>query len=305
MNPVDTMQALEGRRILLTGAGGQVGIALQRQMPSGVELLALDRQGLDITDAEAVADIARSFRPDCIINAAAYTAVDKAESEPEAAFAINRDGAANLARAAESVKARMVQISTDYVFDGRQARPYRPDDPVNPINVYGESKLAGEVATREILGEDLLILRTAWVYSAHGKNFLTTMLRLMRERVELKVVEDQVGTPTSADSLARVILSTISHEMKGVHHWTDAGVATWYDFACAIYDMRMAADLCVKRCDIVPIQSTDYATLAKRPGCSLLDKRSTRESIDVNGVRWENELGQVISRLADVHGCRW
>jgi dTDP-4-dehydrorhamnose reductase len=292
MNPVDNSEALAGRRILITGAGGQVGIALQQQMPNGVELLALDRQGLDITDAKAGVDVARSFRPDWIINVAAYTAVDKAESEPEVAFAINRDGATNLARAAKSVKARMVHISTDYVFDGRGARPYRPDDPVNPINVYGESKLAGELATREILGEDLLILRTAWVYAAHGRNFLTTMLKLMRERDELRVVEDQIGTPTSAITLSRVTISAIVRGLTGTHHFTDAGVASWYDFAVAIRELKQ--DSVMKGCRIRPIQTTDYPTPAKRPACSVLDKTSLRASGVSHEQSWWDALREVL-----------
>lgn len=289
---------LDGRRILVAGAGGQLGIALQQQMSRGVELLAPDRGRLDITDAGAVTEAIRDFRPDWIINAAAYTAVDKAESEPEAAFAINRDGAANLARAAGEVGARMVQISTDYVFDGTLARPCRPDDPVNPVNVYGESKLAGEIATREILGDDLLILRTAWVYAPHGRNFLTTMLRLMRERSELKVVEDQVGTPTSALTLSSTILSALEKEITGTHHWTDAGVASWYDFACAIRDLATEAGLKLGVRRVLPITTADYPTPARRPACSLLDKQSLRMAIADDGMHWREALQRAVALSA-------
>jgi len=222
--------------------------------------------------------------------------VDKAESEPEAAFAINREGAANLARAAELVKARMVHISTDYVFDGRQARPYKPDDPVNPLNVYGESKLAGESAIREVLGDNLLIIRTAWVYAAHGKNFLTTMLRLMREQDELRVVEDQIGTPTSAVSLASVILMSVSSNLTGIHHCTDAGVASWYDFAIAIREL--VTDLDIKSCRIHPIQTVEYQTPAKRPICSVLDKTSLRASGVTHEVSWWGALHDVLSPVS-------
>jgi len=296
MSTLGIEEGLAGRRILLAGAGGQVGIALQQQMPGAVKLLALDRKGLDITDTKAVAEVVKSFRPDWIINAAAYTAVDKAESEPEAAFAINREGAANLARAAELVKARMVHISTDYVFDGRQARPYKPDDPVNPLNVYGESKLAGESAIREVLGDNLLIIRTAWVYAAHGKNFLTTMLRLMREQDELRVVEDQIGTPTSAVSLASVILMSVSSNLTGIHHCTDAGVASWYDFAIAIREL--VTDLDIKSCRIHPIQTVEYQTPAKRPICSVLDKTSLRASGVTHEVSWWGALHDVLSPVS-------
>jgi dTDP-4-dehydrorhamnose reductase len=285
---------LEGQRILIAGAGGQVGTALQKTMPSAVEQLALDSKNLDITDTQAVEEIVTQFKPDWIINAAAYTAVDKAESEPEKAFSINRDGAANLALAATSVSARMVQISTDYVFEGTKASPYKPDDPVGPINVYGESKLAGEIATREILGEDLLILRTAWVYAPHRKNFLTTMLRLMQERDELKVVEDQIGTPTSASTLANTILHAIKHGVVGAHHWTDAGVASWYDFACAIGEYGRELGILDQRAHIVPIRTLDYPTPAKRPICSVLDKQSTRDLIGDNGLHWRDVLRDVL-----------
>jgi dTDP-4-dehydrorhamnose reductase len=294
MSASQWQQALAGRRILLTGAGGQVGICLQQQMPKDVALLALDRKALDITDREAVTEAVAGFKPDWIINAAAYTAVDKAESEPELAFAINRDGAAHLAQAAADLNARMVQISTDYVFDGNKARPYRPDDNVNPINVYGESKLAGEIVTREALDEHALILRTAWVYASHGRNFLTTMLRLMRERDELKIVEDQVGTPTSARTLAEIILIAIARKVTGTHHWTDAGVASWYDFACAIAELAKSAGLITGACRIKPISTRDYPTPARRPVFSLLDKQSLRGAIGEHGMQWRRALQQMI-----------
>jgi dTDP-4-dehydrorhamnose reductase len=297
LNTSELQQALSGRRILLAGANGQLGITLQQTMPETVELLALDRKALDITNRKAVIEMVSNFRPDWLINAAAYTAVDKAESEPEIAFAINRDGTAHLAQAAVEANARLVHISTDYVFDGKQSRPYLPDDPVNPINVYGESKLAGELATREVLNEQALILRTSWVYAPHGKNFLTTMLRLMRERNELKVVEDQVGTPTSTLSLANAILTAIAREVTGTHHWTDAGVTSWYDFACAIREQSEAVGINLTDCNISPIPTSDYPTPAKRPACSLLDKQSMRSAIGEDGIQWENNLRQTLKSL--------
>jgi len=294
---VDLNKEFEACSILLVGAGGQVGISLQQQMPKNVNLLSLDRHKLDITDSKAVSAAISHFQPDWIINAAAYTAVDTAESEPEIAFAINRDGAANLARAAEAVNACMIQISTDYVFDGTQTRPYRPDDPVNPINVYGESKLAGEEATKKIMGHDLLILRTAWVYAPHGKNFLTTMLRLMKERNELRIVEDQIGTPTSASTLANVILRGIANNVTGTHHWTDAGIASWYDFACAIQEFAQDAELFLGECHLSPIHTSEYPTPAKRPMYSVLDKSAFRQAINMEGLQWRKALQVAISRL--------
>ncbi|ACL73423.1 dTDP-4-dehydrorhamnose reductase [Thioalkalivibrio sulfidiphilus HL-EbGr7] len=283
-------RALEGTRVLLSGAAGQVGVALRDLMPEGVELLALERSTLDISDADRVTETVAHFRPHWVINAAAYTAVDKAEHEPDLAFAINRDGAANLARAAQSVRARMVHISTDYVFDGRKSCPYTPDDLPNPINVYGESKLAGEIATRDILGDNLLILRTAWVYAPHGRNFLTTMLRLLQERDELRVVEDQVGTPTHAASLAEVILRSISQDLTGTYHWTDAGVASWYDFAIAIQEMAISTGLDVATCRVSPIPTRDYPTPASRPAYTVLDKSAIRERLGHHGTHWRARM---------------
>jgi dTDP-4-dehydrorhamnose reductase len=288
---------LAGKRILLVGAGGQVGIALQQIMPTSVQLIALNRNDLNITDRKAVAKVVNHFRPDWVVNAAAYTAVDNAESEPEAAFAINRDGVVNIADAVAEVNSRMVHISTDYVFDGNQARPYRPSDAVNPINVYGQSKLAGEFGALEILDERLLILRTSWVYAPHGNNFLTSMLRLFQVKEEVKVVEDQVGTPTSAYSLADTILVAMGLELTGIHHWTDAGAASWYDFACSIKDLvvKYGDTSCISR--ITPIPSSGYPTPAERPMYSLLDKQSLRTVIGGNGRQWEIELNRVMSRI--------
>jgi len=291
-------ESVRGKRILLVGAEGQLGKALCEQLPSEAELIALGRKQLDIVDAKAVHAAAINYRPHWVINAAAYTAVDKAESESDIAFFVNRDGAANLAIAAEAVGARMVQISTDYVFDGTQVRPYLPDDPVNPINVYGESKLAGEVATKEILGENVLILRTAWVYAANGRNFVKTILRLINERDEIKVVDDQIGTPTCASSLANAVILGIALNITGTHHWTNAGVASWYDFACSIEKAARKMGLTDRKCRISPIPTSEYPTPAKRPSYSLLDKTSFRKKIDNDGIHWMQDLDATISRLA-------
>jgi dTDP-4-dehydrorhamnose reductase len=285
-------------RILLTGASGQLGREVQAAADSRFELLPLDRGGLDITDAASVGAAVGSFRPHWIVNAAAYTAVDRAEGDAEGAFAINRDGPANLALAAKSTGARMVQVSTDYVFGGELARPYRPDDVTGPVNVYGRSKLAGEVAVRQALGDDVLVLRTSWVYAGHGRNFLLTMLRLMRERSELRVVEDQVGTPTSAASLARAVLAAVGQGIVGTHHWTDAGVASWYDFALAIQEEGARAGLDTARCHVLPIPTDEYPTPARRPASSLLDKTSLRSASGITGRHWREELCEVLRALA-------
>ena len=292
------MSSSPALRILLTGANGQLGWELQRSRPSHIELHAHDADTLDITDAQAVHDAVQALKPDWIINAAAYTAVDKAESETALAYAVNRDGASNLATAARTVNARMVQVSTDFIFDGEQGHPYRPDDAPAPLSVYGASKLAGEIAVQETLGERALILRTAWVYSSHGHNFVKTMLRLMSERENLSIVADQVGSPTWAHGLAHAIWQATTINLHGVHHWTDAGVASWYDFAQAIYEEARALGLLTRDCTLRPIATTDYPTPARRPGFSLLDKASTWQALGItNPIHWRTQLRTMLNEL--------
>ena len=281
-------------RVLVTGGGGQLGRALKAEAPEGIEVHTLSRSELDITDSAAVARALEAVRPDWVVNAAAYTAVDRAESEPDRALAVNRDGARIVAEACRRHGCRMVHLSTDYVFDGRRGAPYRPEDAPCPLNTYGRSKLAGEEAVRSALGGRALILRTAWVYSVEGPSFLTTMLRLMREREELRVVEDQVGTPTSARSLARAVLRAAERNVSGTHHWTDAGVASWYDFAVAIAEEAAARGLIRRVPRIRPIPARDYPTPAPRPAYSVLDKTSARRALGLDPVHWRRALGQLL-----------
>ncbi len=253
--------------------------------PAGIELLANDRSTVDLGDRGRVLAFAEHSRPALIINAAAYTAVDKAESESELAYRVNRDGAAHLAEAAKHVGARLIHVSTDYMFDGRKSTPYLPDDEPNPLNVYGASKLAGERAVLEICEGAALVVRTAWVYSAHGSNFVKTMLRLMRERKEVRVVCDQVGTPTHAQGLAGALWRLAERaDLRGTCHWTDAGVASWYDFAeCVRAVASRVAPGAYGR--IVPIAAADYPTPARRPAFGVLDKSSTWKEIGY-GRHW-------------------
>ena len=252
-------------RIFLPGSEGQLGRALRQSLPEWAELMAVSRQQLDITDRAAVQTAVSAFRPDWIVNTAAYTAVDRAESECDQAFRVNADGAAHLAEGAAQHGARMVQLSTDYVFDGKAFSPYQPNDTPNPINAYGISKLAGEQRVADILDERALILRTAWVYSLQGPSFLTTMLRLMKERDELCVIEDQVGTPTRAVSLASAVLTAVERGLTGIHHWTDAGVASWYDFACVIREAALGLGMFERAATVVPIKSSYYPSVSRRP----------------------------------------
>jgi dTDP-4-dehydrorhamnose reductase len=282
-------------RVLVAGAAGQLGRALAATAPAGVELIAPPEAEFDILDEAAVARVVAEARPALLVNAAAYTAVDRAESERDAAFAVNATAAGTLAAAAHGAGARFVHVSTDFVFDGTSALPYPPDAAPAPLGVYGESKLAGELAVFAAHPLALLV-RTAWVYAAQGNNFMRTMVRLMRERDELRVVADQVGTPTHADSLARAIWALDAAGATGSFHWTDAGVASWYDFAVAIQEEALAAGLLKRPARVVPIRTCDYPTPAKRPAMSVLDK-SASWAITGPAAHWRTELRLALVRL--------
>lgn len=285
-------QATAGR-FMITGARGQLGIALQRSAAASGKLHSVD--ALDITDAAAIEQAVSSFEPTAIINCAAYTAVDRAENDAELARRVNRDGAAHLAQAAARCGARMVHISTDFVFDGRKSSPYLPDDATHPLGVYGQSKLEGEHAVRAA-GGDALIVRTAWLYSAHGNNFVKTMLRLMREKPQLGVVADQVGSPTCADTLAAALWKLLDAQAAaGTYHYTDAGVASWYDFAVAIRELG-APIFGELLAPVVPIRTQDYPTPAARPPYSVLDKAATSAIIGPI-PHWREPLREVLWQL--------
>jgi dTDP-4-dehydrorhamnose reductase len=253
---------------------------------------------LDITDAAAVDNRVDETRPGVIINAAAYTAVDRAEEEPHRAFAVNRDGVAHLAQAARDSGAALIHVSTDFVFDGTKSRPYLTADKPNPQGAYGASKLAGEVAVREAMGGRALIIRTAWVYSAHGNNFVKTMLRLMNSRDGVRVVDDQIGSPTWACGLARFIVHAAERGLRGIYHWTDAGTASWYDFAVAIREEALALGLLSRKVPIRPITTEEFPTPAKRPSYSVLDKSASRGICALDAQHWRESLRQMLSELA-------
>lgn len=282
-------------KVLIAGSAGQLGRALQATAPSGAVLLAPPEAEFDILDAAQVARVVAGAAPALVVNAAAYTAVDKAEADRETAFAVNAGAAATLAAAAKAAGARFAHVSTDFVFGGDSALPYPPDAPPAPLGVYGESKLEGERLV-QAAHPGALLLRTAWVYAAQGNNFVKTMLRLMREREEVRVVADQVGTPTHADSLARAIWALDAAGATGVFHWTDAGVASWYDFAVAIQEEALAAGLLARPVRVVPIRTSDYPTPARRPAMSVLDK-SASWAITGPAAHWRTELRAVIARM--------
>lgn len=286
------------KRVLITGDQGQVGRALLLSVPAQCQLRGVSRAELDVTDAHAVNQYVADYRPDVIINAAAYTAVDKAESESELAELGNAVAPRNLAVAAKHINARLIHISTDFVFDGKSSRPYAANDPTVPLGVYGRTKLAGERAVQEVLGDRALTIRTAWVYDATGKNFLRTMLRLMHERGAVKVVADQMGTPTSSHSLADILWRcALNTKLGGIYHWTDAGVASWYDFAVAIAEEAVAVGLLKQLPVITPIATHEYPTPAHRPAFSVLDKSATYAALNAVPVHWRVRLREVMARV--------
>jgi dTDP-4-dehydrorhamnose reductase len=283
-------------RVLVLGSGGQVGRAVQAAAPSAHEVIAKPRAELDITNEAAVAAFLAESPVDWIVNAAAYTAVDRAETDQGAAFASNDAAVGILARAGTAVGARLLHLSTDFVFDGNANRAYLPGDPTNPLSVYGASKLAGE--QQALRGPSAIVLRTAWVYDSSGRNFVLTMLRLMRERPEVRVVCDQIGAPTWATGIAQVIWGLLAAGAPGgIYHWTDSGVASWYDFAVAIQEEALARGLLSQAVPIVPIATAAYPTPARRPAFSVLDSQATRALLGVPAIHWRHHLRTMLDEL--------
>lgn len=289
-------------KVLLCGGNGQLGQALRQTLSgsdSGLELEAHGSETFNLTDSEQMARVFASAKPDLVVNASAYTAVDKAESEQEPAHAVNHHGVRALAELCRDQGARLIHVSTDFVFNGEQSTPYTIDAPCDPIGVYGESKRAGELAILELLPSTAVIIRTAWLYSAHGANFMNTMLRVMGQRDQLNVVYDQVGTPTCVDGLANLIARVAKDDgASGLLHWTDAGVASWYDFAVAIFEEASALGLLTKPVSIAAIPTVEYPTPAKRPAYSVLDKTESYQRYAMPMTHWRVQLRHVLGQLA-------
>jgi dTDP-4-dehydrorhamnose reductase len=284
-------------KVLVTGAGGQLGRSLLATAPASMALLTTSHEELDIADADAVQAYVHKHSPELIMNAAAHTAVDRAETEPQLAQRVNSDGPRHLAAAARESGARLIHISTDFVFDGAASSPYRPDAATNPLSAYGRTKLGGEAAIREVLPENSLIVRTAWVYAAQGNNFVRTMLRVMKANGSVRVVSDQVGTPTAARGLAETLWKVAQEPgIRGIHHWTDAGVASWYDFAVAIAEEGAQLGLVPDDVSVTPIATSDYPTPARRPPYSVLDKTSLL-SIGFTPLHWRKRLRGVLEEM--------
>ena len=280
---------------LIAGAGGQLGRALQTSTPPDTIVVAPPETGFDITDPDTVARVVADARPTHVFNAAAYTAVDRAETDEAAARRVNVNAVGLLAAAARQAGAAFVHVSTDFVFDGRASTPYSPGAAPNPISAYGRTKLDGEIAACDLHGAPLIV-RTAWVYAAEGNNFVHTMLRLMRERPALDVVADQVGTPTHAAGLARALWALAGRGVTGTYHWTDAGVCSWYDFAVAIQEEALALGLLDHAVPITPIRTADYPTPAERPAYSVLDKTATW-ALTGPAAPWRTELRLCVAAM--------
>ncbi|MFM7674935.1 MAG: dTDP-4-dehydrorhamnose reductase [Synechococcus sp.] len=317
-------------KVLLTGAAGQLGHALRQQVPADVALIATSRSGsdgteastgliaLDLADAAACRAAVHQHRPDWVLNSGAYTAVDKAESEPELAHAVNAGAPRAFAEALAETGGCLLQVSTDFVFNGAQGHPYRPDQPRDPLGVYGASKAAGEEAVDQVLGTGTdagtgtgrraLILRTSWVMGHVGRNFALTMLRLHRERAAsdtpLAVVADQVGCPTSTHTLAAACWRAIERAsgqpgaLGPILHWSDAGAASWYDVAVAVGQLGRELGLLERMAHINPITTADYPTPAQRPSYSLLDCSDTRQALGLPAVHWRQALRRLLETVA-------
>lgn len=282
------------KRILVTGMNGQLGQELQKTLASSAEVIAVGREMADFSVPESLRQVVREVKPDIAINSAAYTAVDKAESELELAMAVNGEAPGIIAEECQKLGIRLIHISTDYVFDGSKSYPYQDTDPTNPLGAYGKSKLAGELAVRKNC-EDRVIIRTAWVYGVGGKgNFVKTMLRLGSDKEEIRVVADQIGSPTWTGDLANAIASLPSETPPGTYHYTNSGVASWYDFAVAIFEeaSQLGWNLKVKR--VIPITTAEYPTPAKRPAYSVLSCAKIAAVLGTYPPHWRQALRQML-----------
>jgi dTDP-4-dehydrorhamnose reductase len=286
-------------RVLITGGSGQVGRALSASAPPGAEVTAPGREELDFARPALLAEAVQGLAPELIVNAAAFTEVDRAEVEAETARLVNALAVRHLAEAAQSVGARFIQLSTDYVFDGTGGRPYRPFDPPCPLSVYGATKLEGEQSALEATDGRALVLRSSWIYAPGGRNFVTTMLRLLARESRVRVVSDQVAVPTAAQSVASAVWAAAGRpELAGIAHWTDAGVASRYDLAMAIQEEGVATGLLARAVPIEPVATAEFQTPARRPLYSVLDSSGTRAALRIPAVHWRANLRRMLTEVA-------
>lgn len=283
-------------KIVVIGKSGQLASELFATAPEAINLVCFGRTDIDLTSRDDISDKIRQEMPDVVINASAYTAVDKAETDVDSAFLLNATAVKYLVEACKDIQCRFIHVSTDFVFDGTKNVAYETSDPTNPIGVYGLSKLAGEQAISQADYENVTVVRTSWVYSVFGNNFVKTMLRLMRERTELGVVVDQIGCPTNAKGLACFLwsLSQVSKPDK-IYHWSDLGVASWYDFAIAVQDISFEIGLLDKKISVLPIKTSEYPTPANRPCFSVLNTLTSAKLAPQ--LYWRDALRQTIVAL--------
>ena len=287
-------------KVVVFGVTGQVAHSLKINQPSGPFVTYLDRHDCDLSTGGNVTRVLDEHRPDFVVNAAAYTAVDKAEQEIDIAKAVNGDAPREIAAWVSANNARLIHISTDFVFDGSKQTPYLTSDPVSPLGVYGDTKLLGEQRVVANAPDHSMIIRTAWVYSEFGNNFVKTMLRLMSEREEIGVVDDQRGSPTSAGSIARIIWLIIESGAftPGIYHWTDSGEMTWWEFALAINELGRESGLLGSQTRINAITTADYPTPARRPAFSVLDTSDLEVLTNTSQEAWKPNLRKVIESLS-------
>lgn len=289
------MRKYVAMKVVVTGANGQLGKCLQdvaKQFPT-LECIFLGREHCDIQQFGMVSQVLHSLQPDWVINAAAYTAVDKAEQEAAAARLINGEAVGHLAKVCKDVGAKLLHVSTDYVFDGTATTPYVETDAVNPIGIYGESKLMGEQLALEVYAAGTAIIRTSWVYSKHGANFVKTMLRLMKEREAIGVVKDQLGSPTYAVDLANALLTICEHPqfVPGIFHYSNSGIISWYNFAVAIQEISGL------NCTVNPITTANFPTPAKRPAWSVMDCSKIERTYSIPLMEWQTSLQHCLRQL--------
>lgn len=284
--------------IIVIGHNGQLAWELAQLSNENTVITCLGRNQIDINNEQSITEKLLAHQADAVINASAYTAVDQAETDEKNAYQTNAIAVKNLALVCKKLALHLVHISTDFVFNGAKSSPYLTTDPIQPLGIYGASKAQGELAIIDIIPKHSCIIRTSWVYSTHGNNFVKTMLRLMAEKSELNIISDQIGSPTYAENLAKACLLAAQGKVYGIHHWTDAGVASWYDFAVAIQEIAIEKGLLSHTIPIKPIRTQDYPTPAARPSYSVLDKTSCAASFsELPLMHWRTQLDKMLDKL--------
>lgn len=286
---------ISGRTILVIGKNGQLAKELSKIASETFTFLG--REDIDLTSTDSILEAVEDYSPLSIINASAYTAVDKAEANPEAAYALNCRAVEKLASVCKAKALHLVHVSTDYVFSGDKGSPYMEDDNRAPLNVYGASKAAGEELLESLIPNLSCVIRTSWVYSTEGNNFVKTMLNLMKSHDSLRVVDDQIGSPTWAKGLAQACYEAARSEYTGTFHWTDEGSISWYDFACAIQELAENKRLIKKGTHLIPVPSSDYPTPAKRPNYIVMNKTKTKSEFKTPLLHWRHQLNKMLEEL--------